>query len=505
MKYLFVILTLIIHIDLYADEFVTEKNNLGTNINSIFNDFLPIISPDGKTLYFVRSGTSLNTGGEKDQDIWFSELIDSSWTKAINIGPPLNTVGSNGVCSVTPDGNTLLLFGVYNYDGNISSGVSWSHKTSDGWSKPQELKITNFYNNSIYSSYYLSNDRKTLLMSIERDDSYGGLDIYVSFLVENDIWTEPKNLGSQINTDDDDFSPFLAADSKSLYFATKARGGYGQSDLFKAIRLDDTWQKWEEAHNLGAEINTSGKDAYFHIPASGDYGYFASSDNGSTNLDIYKILIPEEAKPEAVIFITGKVINSKTSEPVEASVLYERLPSGEEAGSARSNPTTGIYKITLPGGFLYGFRAEVAGFISVNDNIDARNVKHYQEIERNLELVPIKKGETVRLNNIFFDYNKYELKEESFPELDRIVSMMNENPKMKIKITGHSDSIGGTFYNLNLSNKRAKAVMDYLVSKNVSKKRLSYKGYGLSKPLANNDTEEGREKNRRVEFIIEEE
>jgi OOP family OmpA-OmpF porin len=496
---------LIFATNLSAEEFSNEKINLGPNINSIFNDFLPIISPDGKTLYFVRSGTSLNTGGEKDQDIWVSELIDGAWTKAVNIGAPLNTVGSNGVCSVTPDGNTLLLFGVYNSDGSISAGVSWSHRTSDGWSNPEELKITNFYNLSIYSSYYLSNDKKTLLMSVERQDSYGGLDIYVSFLGQNDIWTEPKNLGSQINTAEDDFSPFLAADSRSLYFATNGRDGYGQSDLFKAIRKNETWESWEEPQNLGKEINTPGKDAYFHIPASGDNGYFASSDNGSKNLDIYQILLPEKAKPEAVIFISGKVMNSRTAEPIEASVFYERLPSGEEAGSARSNPTTGIYKITLPGGYLYGFRAEVPGFISVNDNIDARDVSHYQEIERDLELVPIQKGETVRLNNIFFDYDKFELKEESFPELDRIVVMMNENPEMRIKITGHTDSIGGTSYNLNLSKQRAKAVMDYLISKDIAKKRLSYKGYGKSKPIASNDTEEGREQNRRVEFIIEEE
>ena len=168
-----------------------------------------------------------------------------------NIGAPLNTIGSNGVCAVTPDGNTLLLFGKYHDEGHISAGVSWSHKTETGWSKPEELKIKDFYNNSIYSSYYLSNDGKTLLLSLERNDTNGGLDLYVSFLQQDGTWTEPLNLGADINTKEDDYSPFLAADGKSLYYSTRGRKGYGQSDLYKIERLNDSWQKWGPAINLG--------------------------------------------------------------------------------------------------------------------------------------------------------------------------------------------------------------------------------------------------------------
>lgn len=501
-RFLIIIFFLLFSLNIKSNDFYTEKINLGSNLNSIFNDFLPIISPDGKTIYFVRSGTPLNTGGVEDQDIWYSELIDGNWTEAENIGPPLNTVGSNGVCAVTPDGNTLLLFGRYHKDGHISAGVSWSHKTAYGWSEPEELKIKNFYNNSIYSSYYLSNDGRTLLLSLERDDSYGGLDLYVSFLKEDGTWTEPKNLGGDVNTTEDDYSPFLAADGVNLYYSTRGRQGYGQSDLYKIERLDDSWQKWDEPENLGPKINTKGKDAYFHIPASGDFGYFASSFNGGKNLDIYKILLPDEVKPEAVVFISGVVLNSKNNDPVEAKVLYERLPSGEQVGIARSNPNTGGYKITLPGGYIYGFRAEAPDYVSINDNIDATDVKHYKEIERNLQLVPIEKGETVRLNNIFFDYNKHTLKKESYPELNRIVDLLEDNKKMKIKLSGHTDSIGSRYYNQKLSRQRAQSVMEYLVSKGVSKERLSSVGYGEDKPVATNSTEEGRQKNRRVEFII---
>ncbi len=487
-------------------EFRYVKENLGININSVYDELMPVISPDGKTLYFCREGDSSNVGYGKwkdDQDIWVSTLNpDGTWSKAENIGIPLNNTYPNAVLSVTPDGNTLLLLGAYDENGKVSPGVSMTHRTTYGWSFPEKLNIRNLKQNSNYASYFLSNDSKTLLLSIEKDDSYGDRDIYVCFRQPDDSWSEPMNLGPVVNTNKKDASPFLAADGKTLYFASLGHGGFGGEDLFVSSRLDDSWKNWSKPINLGNEINTEGKDYYYIIPARADFSYLVSTENSTGLRDIFRLKIETKVKPKPVVMVYGKVRNAKTKEPIEAKVLYETLPDGVEAGLASSNPQTGDYKITLPAGLRYGFRAEAQGFISVNDNLDLSEITEYTEVERNLELVPIEKGEIVRLNNIFFDYDKAILKEESFPELNRVVKFLTENPTIEIEISGHTDARGSDDYNLELSHNRARAVVEYLIKMGITTNRLTYRGYGESVPVATNDTEEGMEQNRRVEFKI---
>jgi OmpA-OmpF porin, OOP family len=484
----------------------TNKENLGLSINSERDELAPVISPDGKTLYFVREGHPSNIGyskNEEDQDIWFSTKTDTgTWTIAKNIGSPLNNINNNAIYAVTPDGNTLLLLGKYYNNNESGNGFSISHKTNSGWSFPENLNIANYYNMNKYVSAFLSNDGKTLLLSLQRNDSFGDLDIYVSFLEKDGGWSEPVNLGPAINTEKSETTPFLASDGVSLYFSSNGHGGYGHQDVFVARRLDSTWKNWSKPENLGPTINSAGWDGYYTIPASGDYAYFISSDNSYGKGDIFRTLLPKNVRPKPVILVSGKVINAKTKEPIEAKIFYEVLPEGKEIGTARSNPNNGNYKITLPAGKKYGFRAEAAGFISVNDNIETFKLSEYKEIERDLELVPIEIGQTVRLNNLFFDFDKSILRDESFPELDRVVKMMNENPDIVIEISGHTDDKGSIEYNQKLSEARAKAVVEYILQKNIDKKRLEFKGYGKTKPITDNDTEVGRQLNRRVEFII---
>ncbi len=487
-------------------EYKFIKENLGANINSGFDELMPVISPDGKTLYFCREGDTSNLGYNKwkdDQDIWYSILQDDgTWSAAQNIGFPLNNTYPNAVLSVTPDGNTLLLLGAYDESGKVSPGVSMAHRTAFGWSFPQKLNIRNLNQNSSYASYYLSNDSKTLLLSIENQDSYGDRDLYVSFRQADDSWSEPMNLGPVINTNKKDASPFIAADGKTLYFASLGHGGYGGEDLYTSTRLDDTWKNWTKPANLGPGINTAGKDYYYIIPAKADYSYLVSSDNSYGLRDIFRLKIETRMKPKPVVLVFGKVRNAKTKDPIEARVVYEILPDGKEAGLANSNPQSGDYKITLQSGLKFGFRAEAKGFISVNDFLDLTDIKEYTEIERNLELVPIETGEIVRLNNIFFDYDKSTLKEESFPELNRVVKFLNENPSIEIEISGHTDARGSDEYNLKLSHDRSRSVVEYIISQGITANRLTYRGYGETVPLATNDTEEGMELNRRVEFKI---
>jgi len=502
MKNLLISLLLVIFLSflLSAKDNPGERENLGPAVNSQYDEIAPVISPDGRTLYFCRDGHPKNTGKKNKQDIWYSTLnSDGSWSEARNVGKPLNDDEENFVCSVSPDGNVLLLGNVYKKKGE---GFSLSFRNGDRWSNPQKMPIKNFYNRSKFASAFLSNNEKILLMGIERDDSHGDVDLYVSFLGDDDIWTEPMNLGSTINTKSYDDAPFLAADGLTLFFASKGHGGKGGADIFMSRRLDKSWKKWTKPENIGAPFNTPGDDISFFIPADAEYGYFSSSEGSIGKQDIFRATMPSKFKPKPVILISGKVLNSKSKEPVHAEVYYEILPSGEEAGVARTNPETGEYKIALPSGNKYGYRAEAKGFISVNKNIDATKTNKYSEIQEDLQLVPIEEGSVALMNNLFFDFNKTKLNSVSYPELIRLVKLMNEYKRMKIEVAGHTDNVGSDDYNFKLSENRAKSVVEFISSKGIDKKRLSPKGYGKTRPVADNSTEEGRSQNRRVELII---
>jgi outer membrane protein OmpA-like peptidoglycan-associated protein len=480
-----------------------KKENLGPNINSPYLESFPVISPDGNTLYFYRMHPD-NTAGLLDGDIWYSTLQpDSSWAPAKNIGSPLNNKGINYVLSVTPDGNSLLLGNKYLQNGETVKGVSYSTKTEAGWSYPKEIKIREFYNiHKYFAEYSLSNDSRTMLIAAETPESHGDLDLYVSFMENDTTWSKPKNLGNIINTWGTEYSPFLAADGKTLYFASTGHEGYGSSDIFMSYRLDDSWLNWTKPMNLGPDINTDKVDANFRISAKGDYAYFASEDGSIGNKDIFRIKVPDIAKPKPVILVYGNVTDDLSGTPLLARVFYEILPGGSEAGAARTDPLNGSYRITLPVGYKYGFRAEAAGYVPISDYIDAIDFNEYQTLERNLKMVKIEDGNIIRMNNVFFDYDSYILKEESYPELDRTVEFLKRNLSIGLNIMGHTDDVGSDKYNLELSEKRALAVMDYLLNKGVNKDRIGHEGFGKTKPLIVGDTDEARRLNRRVEFRI---
>ena len=480
-----------------------KPENLGRNINSEYDEIKPIISPDGKTLFINRKDHPENIGNLPKDDIWYSVMDnDGNWTPIQNIGPPLNNAGHNSVISVSPDNKNLLVMNTYNSDGTIKgSGISQTSLTQNGWTLPREVKIEDYYNDNKYSNFYLSADKNYLIMAIERKDSYGDQDLYISFKTE-DGYSKPLNMGPVINTYETDMSPFLAADNRTLYYSTKGKAGYGDCDIFVTKRLDDTWTNWSEPKNLGPEINTCRWDAYYSIPASGEYAMLSSSKNSYGKGDIYKIIQPLDARPDPVVLIYGKVLNAKTNKPLEADIIYSYLETDKVAGKAKSEADNGSYKIILPYGEKYSFLASKNNFYSISENMDVSDITHYMEIEKDLYLSPIEVGEVIRLNNIFFDYNSSELKMESYAELNRLIKILEDYPNMVIEISGHTDSDGADSYNQNLSEERVGSVLDYLVEQGVLKARLQGKGYGESKPLVTNDTDEGKARNRRVEFKI---
>ncbi len=475
--------------------------NLGSQVNSALREMAPIISPDGRTLYLMVYGHPDNEGSA---DIWQAKVLDKdgNWGAKQRMPLPFNQVGYNQVMSVTPDGNKLMVRGTVKNGQASQKDYSFVERTSTGWAEPQPLKIKDYkkLNRGTMYAASLSNSGKQLILSFQ-ESGYSN-DLYVSFLQEGGTWSSPISLGDSINTGKSEFSPFLASDNTTLYFASNREGGLGKYDIYVSKRLDDTWQRWSTPKNLGAPINTSGNEMYYTLDAQGTYAYIASTKKSMGDYDIFKIQIKEEDRPEPVIIVYGKVLNGKTEESIEAAVAFETLPEGEEIGIARTNPQTGEYKIVLPYGKNYGFNASSENFIPIADNIDLRQAESYKEIRRDLVLMPIEVGTTVRLNNIFFEYAKAELMEDSFAELKKVIKLMQENEAMEIKISGHTDADGSETSNQQLSEARAAAVMAYLTENGIPAQRISSEGLGETQPIADNDTEAGKQLNRRVEFTI---
>ena len=330
-------------------------------------------------------------------------------------------------------------------------------------------------------------------------------DIFVCFLERDGTWSEPKSLGKKINLpDNDEMTPYLASDGVTLYFSSNRPGGVGDNDIWMTKRLDKTWQKWSDPVNLGAPINTPSWDAFFTLDAGGEYAYLTSNTNTLGESDIVRVKLLEREKPNPVVLVSGNVYNQKTKEPLSASLVYETLPDGVSAGNGVSNAADGSFKIVLPYDKNYSIHATADKFFAVSENLNLDSLikAGYKEIHKDLYLVPIEIGQVVRLNNVFFDFDKFDLRSESFVELDRVVKLLNENPAIEIEMSAHTDSYGSDDYNFTLSDNRAKSVREYIISKGIAPTRIVSQGYGETKPVAPNDNAENRQLNRRVEFKI---
>ena len=485
--------------------------NLGANINTSDSEFAPFISADGAILFFSATKRETNIGGRRDDgDIYFSKLMeDGSFSEAENIGEPINSAGGETIISVTPDGNTILFSRKYrnlNEDGTWKNLIFISNKTKEGWCNPKPVNIRGWddgspsvVNSALYS---LGSDGKTLIIGVRRLDGFGDMDLWVSFKENNNTFSKPVNLGNVINTKRLEYAPCLAPDMKTLYFSSNGHGGLGGRDIFKSTRLDDTWINWSKPENLGSTINTYKDEYYYSVSAIGDYAFVATFFNSLGILDICKIPLTKSAKPKPVVLVSGKVINSKDNKFIEAAITYENMATGEKLGIANSNPDDGNYLIVLPGGGVYGFMAEVPGYYPISENIDLSDITENSNLKKDLYLNPLEKGSIIKLNNLFYEFNQFTLKPESFSELNRLAKLVNKSNTMELQINGHTDNVGEEDYNLQLSKNRANEVKEYLVKNGVSEKQIKTKGYGSEKPLATNDTEKGRLENRRVEFII---
>jgi outer membrane protein OmpA-like peptidoglycan-associated protein len=480
------------------------KENLGANVNTKAQEVAPVISPDGKTIYFTRGKYEQNIGGAENQDVWYATRQGDGWSGAQNMGLPINNADNNAIVSISPDGKTLYLMNVYRPDGTMTFGLSKATRTKTGWNNPVECKIEDIYNldKKNNTEFALSPKGNVLVMSVKRQDTNGDRDLYVCFLKNDGSWSKPQNMGSVINTADVESAPFIATDNKTVYFTSYGHAGYGGGDIFVTRRLDETWTKWSQPENLGSAVNTPQWDGFLSIPASGEYAYMSSMQNSLGGEDIFRFKVCSAIKPEPVAIISGSVLDADTKKPVTTEIVTNLLKDNSNVSKVEYDPETGEYKIILPVQESYRLSAIKDGFFPLDEIVDLSKDKRFRDIKRNILLVPIKEGKKITPNSVMFEQSKFELLPQSLPDMDRIAEMMLKYATMEILIEGHTDNQGDFNLNMELSENRVKEVKKYLVSRGISENRLQIKGWGSTKPVASNEIEETRKKNRRVEFTI---
>ncbi len=488
-----------------------ETEKLDDNVNSQYIEHSPILSPDGKRLYFSRRGHPDNAGGAEDpEDIWYSELDEETgeWLPAKNMGPPLNNSGPNFISAIIPAGDEqiILLGNRYGKKGRMFSGVSSARIGANGAiSTPENISIKNDYNYSPKADYYPTTDQKVLLMSVERDDSYGGRDLYVSFK-KGDEWSEPLSLGGDVNTAADEASPYLQEDNKTMFFSSSGFSGFGGADIYKTSRLDNTWTKWTEPENMGGGLNSTGDDVYFNMPANSKHAYFTRG-NSDENTDIFRFTVDDlyidtlktdlEGRP-LIAAISGRVLNAKTNQPISgASIVVDEEGNNADIADLTSDQSGG-YKVELKPGNSYGFVAVKDGYEGKKEIIDTPASGGKPELKRDLYLDPT----APPLEIVYFDYNQSNVRSNHQGYLKGLLKFFQSGGIDVLQLDGHTDSVGSNSFNMKLSEKRANEVRDYLISQGVSSDRIKVTSKGEAEPVAPNDNDENRAKNRRVELKL---
>lgn len=495
---------------------VFGQQNIFKNINSEYSEQNPVLSPDGRTLYFTRSNHPDNKGGRKDKgDIWSSELgPDHLWSAPKNVSA-LNNGQWNAVIGFSADGSVIYLYNHYEETNGIikTQGIASAEKLGNKWSTPQDIQIPYFRNLSEIPGGSISDNGNVLVLSMESYGTYGGEDIYVS-VKNNNGWSSPRNLGEVINTPYQEFSPFLSDDLKTLYFSSNGRGGKGSSDIFMSERLDDTWTNWSEPTPLD-HLNTAGREVDYKV--YDQWAVYAStinsdgysdlkwySDQPLDSLETNQLVVADSiddvvdvkdsvSTPTEKAFVIYGSIMDDANQPVGAIIGFTR------EGFSREIPTNnGEYSIQLPESGKYEINVVAPGFMSESGSVIAGE----EPKEENYILTPLKAGASVKLESVLFEQSTPNILPGSYEELEMVVDLMKHNPTMKIRVDGHTDNRGVPKHNLRLSKARAKAVEEYLIEQGIERKRISRKGFGGSKPIADNDDPELRKLNRRVEITI---
>jgi len=501
--------------------------DLGPALNSPFAELLPRFAPDGQTLYFDRKDHPENYGGFINDDIWFSQRDgNGSWQPAQRAPAPLNNAYHNYVCGVSPDG-VLTLYGQYSAEGIPMPGLSQSFRFQNQWSFPMNLNVRELYNAGPYAEYFISDDRQTLVMSIEDLSSEGGKDLYISFSEDQINWSKPLNLGKAVNSGGNEMSPWLSPDGKTLLFSSDAHNGYGEQDIYVSTRSGPAWTDWSAPQNLGPRVNTPAWESHYVPDPAGQYGYFARAADELGNTDLYRIALREELEEEAPLaeaveqgypfegrfLLFGYVLDGSTGRSLNASLVFSLAEDSTRRVALES--LNSQYKLRLDDNINYVVEVRAEGYPTLRTNLRIDDKGNTGVRRRDFKLYPagyvppqrgpmaLEPGETFRLRTLLFRVNSPVISRESFPELTRLAEALEANPAVRIQIEGHTNSNCDKRFCDRLSESRARSVAMFLLEKGIDKDRISWIGYGKDKPVADNDTEEGRRLNQRVDIRVE--
>lgn len=477
---------------------------LDSTINSRHDEYLPMVTADEEKLVYTRRFNGTAGGNE---DFYYSFQENKVWLQAKDLGSPINTAENEGAICISPDGKRLFFAAKGREDSEGGFDIYYCYKKGEHWLGP--FNIGRPVNSSQWDSQpTISANGRALYFCSRRKGGYGGIDIWVSFL-ENNKWSEPVNLGPNINTAGDEQSPFIHPDDETLYFSSNGHIGMGDADLYMSRK--DSLDMWGKVENLGYPINTSGNENGLIVTANGDRAYYSSLNIiDSTGLDLYYFELPKKIQPNYVTYVKGKVFDQKTYKKTSAVIELLDLETGKVILKTVADSVTGEFLVTLPAGKNYMYNVSKEGYLFHSENFSLRDYHKDEPYLLDIGLIPMIQeesqtwnvGQTVVLKNVFFETASYDLKAESYSELERLCQLLKDYPKLKIEISGHTDSIGTENYNQHLSTNRAKAVYSYLLTKGIDSQKITYKGYGSTKPIATNKTEEGRAANRRTAFTI---
>ena len=463
------------------------------SINSALEEYSPVLTLDEETLYFCRRG-----GRSTKENIFVSYKTPKGWSVPNPVYGLNQKKQNEAPLAISADGTTILIF--------EEGVVKVSEKKARGWSSPEV-----FFPTELQSEWQggttLSADKKVVIFAARRPDRIGlpkekNIDLYISFRSDSGEWSFPKNLGTTINTGFEERSPFLHPDMRTLYFSSAGRGGLGGLDVYKTTRMGDGWTEWSEPVNLGKDINTTEKDWGYRVSTKGEYAYY-SAEVETRQEELYQVELPQRVRPGEVSTIKGELLDLEGKPIAGGELIIEDLENREAIAAINPDPATGKYFVPLPRGKLYSYTFLSDGFYPVSGHIDLRSIDEARhqlidiEVPRISELA--EKGIAITLNNLFFEHDQAKIRSASFQELDRLADFLIEHTA-PVEISGHTDNVGSREYNLDLSQRRAQAVASYLVKRDVPKDKISAKAFGFSKPVASNETEEGRAQNRRVEI-----
>jgi outer membrane protein OmpA-like peptidoglycan-associated protein/tetratricopeptide (TPR) repeat protein len=483
--------------------------NLGPGVNTKDNEYYPCITADEKTLLFTRLVDDAQTQGRKQEDFYLSKRDGEKWGDAKPV-LEINTTKNEGAPTLSADGQMLIFTACEAADGSWggtrqglgSCDLFYSMRTANGWTPAENMGDKVNSNTWESQPSFAANGRTLYFVRGKRTAS--GIkeqDIYYSYLRENGEWAVPMKVPGRVNTIFEEESVMIHPDGQTLYFSSNGHSGMGGLDIFMSRLLPSG--DWDTPVNLGYPINTHKDENSIQVTARGQIALFASDRfGGEGGLDLYQFNLPTRVQPALVTYVAGIISDKLSYKKLEARLELIDLQSGKTITEAYSNKGTGDYLLCLPAGKDYALNVSKDGYLFHSENFSLKNFSGYDPYRLDVQLQKLRPGASIVLNNVFFETNKWELKPESMVELDRLAMLLQSNPEKKIEIGGHTDNVGSDDANLTLSNNRAQSVVDYLIKKGIPTARLSAKGYGETQPIATNDTDAGRAKNRRTEFKV---